>query len=194
MKKIVFASTVFAALCSINASATVYNAGAFSITSSVQDQKIIGGFHTPVGVFSDTIYFTLLSPETRLIRPGVMFAEDFPQLITQPRLFNYDISNFHASLYNSNNQLLAETSTRLYNGGGMAALAAGDYRLDITGNAVGLFGGVYGTAISGTLNIPLPFNRTFDAAIAPAPEPETWAMMLAGLGVVASTVRRKKAI
>lgn len=57
------------------------------------------------------------------------------------------------------------------------ALAVGNYYLQVNGNFVGSTGG----AIGGTL------------ALAPVPEPETYGMMIAGLGVLGFLARRRKA-
>jgi hypothetical protein len=53
--------------------------------------------------------------------------------------------------------------------------AIGDYTLKIGGNSVGQGGGFYSVA----------------AVTVPVPEPETWAMLLAGLGLVGFAVRRR---
>lgn len=58
----------------------------------------------------------------------------------------------------------------------MAGLTAGDYYYQVTGNATGTLGAFY--SISST--------------VTPVPEPETYAMLLAGLGVVGSLYRRRK--
>ncbi len=52
---------------------------------------------------------------------------------------------------------------------------AGLYHLDITGNATGLAGGTYAVALSA----------------APVPEPESYAMLLAGLGLMGTIARRR---
>lgn len=54
-------------------------------------------------------------------------------------------------------------------------LDAGNYFIKITGNAVGGAGGMYVASISAQ----------------PVPEPDTYAMMIAGLGLVAGIARRK---
>ncbi len=82
------------------------------------------------------------------------------------------IDNFTASLYDTGNNLLGTGGN--FSSFNTGALTAGNYYLNVTGNVTGQFGGAY------------------IAAITPAPEPESWAMMLAGLGLVASAARRKK--
>jgi len=56
-------------------------------------------------------------------------------------------------------------------------LAAGDYAFDVTGKSTGWFGGLY--------------KFSFVASLSPVPEPATIAMLLAGLGLVVTTARRR---
>ena len=56
-------------------------------------------------------------------------------------------------------------------------LAAGDYYLQVSGNLVGDTGASFGGAVM----------------LAPVPEPETYGMMLGGLGVLGFLARRRKA-
>ena len=58
----------------------------------------------------------------------------------------------------------------------VASLLASTYTLEVRGDVVGLSGGSY----LGFLNV------------APVPEPETYAMLLAGLGIIGTIVRRRK--
>ncbi|MEJ6007394.1 FxDxF family PEP-CTERM protein [Paucibacter sp. AS339] len=57
-------------------------------------------------------------------------------------------------------------------------LSAGNYYYKVTGDAAGLSGGMY----------------TLTSTLAPVPEPETYAMLLAGLGAVGFMVRRRKLV
>jgi opacity protein-like surface antigen len=54
-------------------------------------------------------------------------------------------------------------------------LAAGDYHIDFTGNATGVVGGAYAAAVS----------------VSAVPEPETYALLLAGLGLMGTVARRR---
>jgi len=86
------------------------------------------------------------------------------------------VSNADGILFNADDMLLSSTSS-----GGPDSLgltwgpsAAGSYYLNITGISNGTVGGLYSGAIS----------------VTPVPEPETWAMLLAGLGIVALKLSR----
>ena len=159
MKKLLCTSFVaFAALASVNVSATVYNVG--SIASNNTFQLLNLGF-VGSGVLSDRINFTLTSNASNA---SVLAASFF-------------INNFATALYDASNNLLGSGGNFSSFNTGM--LASGNYHLNVTGNVAAPFSGAYIAAIT-----PAP--------ISPAPEPETWAMMLIGLGGVASVSRRKK--
>jgi hypothetical protein len=57
------------------------------------------------------------------------------------------------------------------------ALASGDYQFEVTGKATGWFGGAYIGHMEGSLS--------------PVPEPATYAMLIAGLGLVGMMARRR---
>lgn len=79
---------------------------------------------------------------------------------------NIDFLGF--GFYDASNNLLLDTS----------ALVAGIYTLNIIGNVVGSAGGAY--------------NLAYAVTATPVPEAETFAMFLAGLGLVGSIVVRRK--
>jgi len=87
------------------------------------------------------------------------------------------------SLYNSTGTLLS-SGTSLSSGAvdvwtiTGSNLAAGNYYLQVSGNLVGTTSAAFGGAL---------------AMAAPVPEPETYGMMLAGLGVLGFLARRRKA-
>jgi hypothetical protein len=90
------------------------------------------------------------------------------------------------SLYNASGDSLITAGTRIDTGTGAIDvwtlssdnLAAGNYYLAVSGNLVSDGAGSFGGAVS---------------MAAPVPEPETYGMMLAGLGVVGFLARRRKA-
>ena len=85
------------------------------------------------------------------------------------------------NLFDGSGQLVA--GTQLLNGANdlfaisSFNLNAGSYWLEVSGNAVGQGAGKYYASL----------------ALAPVPEPETYAMMLGGLGLLAVAARRRKA-
>lgn len=58
------------------------------------------------------------------------------------------------------------------------SLLAGDYKFVISGTATGKLGGSY----------------IVNAAVTPVPEPETYALLLGGLGVIGFVARRRKSV
>ncbi len=91
---------------------------------------------------------------------------------------DFDITDF--SLFNADGKLVSGVS--LSTGTldewtlSTGVLAAGSYYLQVDGSVLGSAGGKYSA----------------DIALAPVPEPETYAMMLAGLGLLGFTARRRK--
>lgn len=85
----------------------------------------------------------------------------------------WHISDFTVSLLDSHDVTLGSGQSFSF-----PVLAAGDYHLDITGNADGLGGGLYAGFIK----------------VAAVPEPETYTMLLAGLSIMGFVVRRRKPV
>jgi len=52
----------------------------------------------------------------------------------------------------------------------------------------------FGAVTSETGFLPDDFDKTVSISIAAVPEPENWALLLAGLGVIGATVRRRAAV
>lgn len=91
----------------------------------------------------------------------------------------FDILGLNVNLYTSGGSLVQAGSAL----GSVAILpvttiGAGSYDLRVSGTITGTAGGTY----AGTLS----------AAAAPIPEPETYALMLAGLGLMGFVARRRK--
>ena len=92
------------------------------------------------------------------------------------------------SLYNATGNALITAGTRVETGTGAIdvwtlssdSLAAGNYYLAVSGNLVSDTSGAFGGAV-------------MMSPTAPVPEPETYGMMLAGLGVLGFLARRRKA-
>ncbi len=89
--------------------------------------------------------------------------------------FSFGITNFSAVLQDSTFATVG-TDSNLGDGFSFEGLAAGSYALSFLGfsNAGGAYGGVV------------------SAVSTPVPEPETYAMLLAGLGMIGFMVRRRR--
>jgi len=124
------------------------------------------------GSFVDTINFSLSQMASG---DGKAFAYD--------SLFNtkYNLKFTSAELYSKGSvtdtlvsPLFITPDAKQVLGGGV--LAAGDYYFKLAGVASGTSGGIYG----------------FGSVITPVPEPESYAMFLAGLGLIGAIARRRK--
>lgn len=94
----------------------------------------------------------------------------------------YGINNFTAGFWDSSNMMIAmdsQSSPMDTVVSVTTTLAPGlDYEFRVTGNVIGTMGGGYGGVL----------------AAAPVPEANTYAMMLAGLGLLGFTVMRRRSI
>ena len=128
---------------------------------------------TSAGPFSDIFSFNVSSPSVigfNVINFPV--AGLFNTVITSASLF----SNTDGLLFNSDDQSVGFGSIQNNSSSFVSsALSAGSYYLNVTGIANGPQGGLYNGAIS----------------VAAVPEPETYAMLLAGLGVMGFIARRR---
>lgn len=132
-----------------------------------------------VGAFTDFTFFSLSAPVI-----GSVTVADFP--VAAPGgsyLYNVDGATFSLTMYQ-------DLGTVGVADGGDVALftlmgnymhtdgpvAVGDYYFKVSGIATGSAGGIY----------------TASAAALPVPEPDAYAMLLAGLGFVGTLARRRK--
>lgn len=165
--KFAFSAIVVAGamLASNLASATVVSLGVVPISPNAP--LAYSETHTP-GVFTDTVNFTLAASSLSSSASNLFLQ------LGSVDVFN--ITGLSYSLYTaSGTQIggsMAGTNTTY-----KASLTAGEsYYFKITGNAVGVGGGIYGLSL-----------------LSAVPEPETYGMMLGGLGLVGFMARRRKA-
>lgn len=152
------------ALAAGSAQAATVNAGTLGAYTNV--------FTHTAGTFEDTINFSIASP-------SVLSGAANNLVLSFSALSIYDIAGLTVNVWNNSHpfgsinfgSFAGNNQTYSFN-----LPTAGNYHVDITGNATGAFGGAYGITLSA----------------APVPEPETYAMLLAGLGVMGAIARRRK--
>lgn len=121
--------------------------------------------------FSDTYSFEVAS--------SASFASELVSIVFGAI---FSINNFDASLWEGGVSIADDVQTTDSDGTIRSQLSfspldsASAYELRVTGTGIGEFGGVY----KGTI------------AVAPVPEPEIYAMMVVGMGVMGWAARRKK--
>lgn len=152
-----------------HAQASTYNLGTVSTGAPLSFNAAV----TSAGPFSDIFTFTLpaaLSTGFSLLNFPV--GSLFNSMLTSATLFrNTDGVLFNADDTMVRSGVVTPTGISFTNG----ASAAGTYYLNVTGISTGSQGGLYNGAIS----------------VAAVPEPETYAMLLAGLGVMGFIARRR---
>ncbi len=128
----------------------------------------INNVTVPVGSFLDVYNFSLADTSQNLNGAAVSLTLDTMNFHV------LNIENFSLSLYDSaSNSLLGSWASNPVSFA--ATLPGGSYHLDAAGTANGLAGGNY------TLSIA-----------AAVPEPESYALLLAGLGLVGFAARRRQ--
>lgn len=159
----------FAAVAALALSATgsafaediVRDAGSVGMNATVYELMN----HDEIGLFTDTISFTIVA--------GDLSHSANPLNVMLSGVDISNISNLEYTLWSSDNQQLGTEFLGNNTTNWSLALPAGDYVFRVTGNADGSFGGTYGFAMS------------------LVPEPETYAMLLAGLGLIGFATRRR---
>lgn len=149
----------------IQADANTFELGTLGST------PVVGNVMPLAGSFSDIFNFSVASPNT-LVAGATMNA---PMSFGSGTVFN--ISNLSATLYgdiNANGTLIGTLSGNYISYSDV--LPVGNYSVKITGVATGLAGGSY----------------TYTAFAQAVPEPESYAMFLAGLGVMCFIARRRQ--
>lgn len=167
VSSIMFAGAV---LASSLASATVVNLGVVPVSPSAP--LAISESHA-AGLFSDTINFTVATGSLNSSASNLQLS-----LALGPNSVDvYDIAGLSYTLYTASGTRIGG----VYAGNNTtytAPLTAGEsYYFKVTGNATGIAGGIYGMSM-------------LTAAV---PEPETYGMMLGGLGLIGFVASRRKA-
>lgn len=162
--------------CMSSAQATTTNLG--SLGTGVPTP--FSGTVTPAGAFNDIFTFTLPA------NGGSGYsAINFPLNIPGVGSFNSVlstlslVSNPDGILFNADDSVLVSTVSSGTNALSLTwgATSGGPMYLNLTGIANGTLGGLYNGAINVTA--------------VPVPEPETWGMLLAGLGLMLTVARRR---
>lgn len=154
------------ALAAGSAQAVTKNAGLISGSYSTV-------FNVSPGVtFADTVNFSIAGPST-LTGTAASLTLNFGALSL------LDIAGLTVNVWNNIHPYGATNFGSFAGGTGAYTFnlpTAGNYHVDIKGTATGAFGGTYAVGLQ----------------VAAVPEPETYAMLLAGLGVMGAIARRRK--
>lgn len=140
------------------------------------NQTVSIGNSFATGSFND-IYVFDISALSAVVGTTVTITLDIPQLPGT----EFALSNMQINLKDSLNNMIALDNTLDASNALQvsASLATGlDYQFIVSGTVTGTLGGSYGGVLA--------------AVTTPVPEAETWAMLLAGLGMVGLGVRGRR--
>jgi hypothetical protein len=157
--------TVCAALL-VGASASAFAVGPGSLGAIDNMPTVIGDAVAP-GSFSDVYSFLLTNPGD--LSGGVHDISVVPLLNIQSSSFQVELRNGASSLIGT------DTSPANFS---FTGLSAGAYTLTVMGNAIGSMGGLYAGGVL--------------AQTAPVPEPQSYALMLAGIAAVGFIASRRR--
>jgi hypothetical protein len=190
MKKSLIAALVFASASMAGSAAFAQTTGGGTTSTVVGNTPQTITLTNGAGFFGDTFAANNM---------GATFSDKFNfSVASGTSTSSTSLDAIISSISSSANTGLAVTGLSLYNTAGTAVatgsmlqsgavdvwtihganLTAGNYYLQVSGNLVGNTAAAFGGAIS---------------MAAPVPEPETYGMMLAGLGVLGFLARRRKA-
>ncbi len=170
--KLRFTTLALASLLAVNANAITVSWG----THDDPIEQALGQFR-PIGLFDDTYTFTLPT-SIRLFNTTVAnnLSDDgnitFVRHISNGMVFLFD-DDFPAAIGSFAFSGVTGSISHPF-----GALDAGDYHYQVKGDADGVTGGSY----------------ALTSAVTAVPEPEIYALLLAGLGVVGFLAKRRKRI
>jgi hypothetical protein len=166
--KSLFAASAITLAC-FSAGATTFNLGILLEGNTYLSGAATDVVQVPKGSFLDTYNFSLGATSSLAVIGGVM------------NYFNFKISEsgFTYELFDHSGKSLGTGGGKddSEDGFSIPSLASGAYHLDVSGKAKGTDGGLYNAVIS--------------VSTAPVPEPESYAMLLAGLGLMGGIARRR---
>ena len=154
------------------------SAASFTVNAAIVELGNLSGtyantFERSAGAFIDNIKFSITTPSNL-----GSAANHLDLSFNIPGIGNVDLYNITGMYYNITGPGSFTTGTLSADNTTHSTIlnVAGDYQVNLFGNATGTKVGLYAVALNVTA----------------VPEPETYALMLAGLGLVGFAARRRK--
>jgi hypothetical protein len=171
----------FAAAAALSVAGVASAATGPGSLGNIDNSTVVIGNTMGKGLFTDVYSFDVSNTGI-----GIGAVLDFA-LDTKPRISGpeFDIDFKSISFVDLSTSAVLAADTNGSDGWSLASLLphhGGSFAFVVKGTAVGNFGGTY----LGTLSTIVPHAQ-------PVPEPETYALLLAGLGVVGFVARRRRA-